>query len=300
MDGSLPRECSRRRPRGHHGRAAPHRCPRAPYAAAAPARRGAGRRCRRTVAQARTPATRRQLQGARHVQPHAVAADPGRRRRRRLRRQRRHRGGGGGTRARVPCEVFLPELASPAKRQVLADLGPRCSCTVRPTPTRWRPACNASRRPARCSCTPTTRPRSWPAPARWRPRSRTRPGLPDRVLVSVGGGGLVAGIAAWFAGRTRVEALEPRGAPTLHAALAAGEPVDVAVSGLAADAWARGASAPLPGRSASASSPPRTWSTMRPSAPRSASSGLICAGRRAGRGIAAGCAGLGHCPAFAT
>ncbi|MDP1648016.1 MAG: pyridoxal-phosphate dependent enzyme, partial [Rubrivivax sp.] len=56
------------------------------------------------------------------------------------------------------------------------------------------------------------------------------------VLVSVGGGGLIAGIAAWFAGRARVEALEPRGAPTLHAARAAGEPVDVAVSGLAADA----------------------------------------------------------------
>jgi threonine dehydratase len=61
-------------------------------------------------------------------------------------------------------------------------------------------------------------------------------GVPDRVLVSVGGGGLVAGIAAWFAGRSRVEALEPALAPTLHAARAAGAPVDVAVSGLAADA----------------------------------------------------------------
>jgi threonine dehydratase len=61
-------------------------------------------------------------------------------------------------------------------------------------------------------------------------------GVPDRVLVSVGGGGLVAGIAAWFAGRARVEALEPTLAPTLHAARAAGAPVDVAVSGLAADA----------------------------------------------------------------
>jgi threonine dehydratase len=61
-------------------------------------------------------------------------------------------------------------------------------------------------------------------------------GLPDRVLVSVGGGGLIAGVAAWFAGRTRVEALEPALAPTLHAARAAGRPVDVAVSGVAADA----------------------------------------------------------------
>jgi threonine dehydratase len=56
------------------------------------------------------------------------------------------------------------------------------------------------------------------------------------VLVSVGGGGLIAGVAAWFAGRTRVEAVEPVGAPTLHAARQAGRPVDVAVGGLAADA----------------------------------------------------------------
>ncbi len=61
-------------------------------------------------------------------------------------------------------------------------------------------------------------------------------GLPDRVLVSVGGGGLVGGIAAWCAGRCRVEALEPALAPTLHAARAAGRPVDVAVGGIAADA----------------------------------------------------------------
>ena len=60
-------------------------------------------------------------------------------------------------------------------------------------------------------------------------------GVPDSVLVSVGGGGLVAGIAAWFAGRSRVIALEPELAPTLFDARAAGAPVDVAVGGIAAD-----------------------------------------------------------------
>jgi threonine dehydratase len=60
-------------------------------------------------------------------------------------------------------------------------------------------------------------------------------GVPDRVLVSVGGGGLIAGIAAWFEGCTRVESMEPQTAPTLHAALAHGEPVAVEVSGIAAD-----------------------------------------------------------------
>ena len=53
--------------------------------------------------------------------------------------------------------------------------------------------------------------------------------------MSVGGGGLVGGIAAWCAGRCRVVALEPELAPTLFAARAAGTPVDVAVSGIAAD-----------------------------------------------------------------
>ncbi len=58
----------------------------------------------------------------------------------------------------------------------------------------------------------------------------------DTVLVAVGGGGLMAGIAAALEGRSRVVAVEPNGCPTLHAALAAGRPVDVEVSGVAADA----------------------------------------------------------------
>jgi threonine dehydratase len=45
----------------------------------------------------------------------------------------------------------------------------------------------------------------------------------DTVLVAVGGGGLIAGIATWFDGRTRIVAVETEGTPTLHAALAAGE-----------------------------------------------------------------------------
>jgi threonine dehydratase len=59
---------------------------------------------------------------------------------------------------------------------------------------------------------------------------------PDTILVAVGGGGLLAGIAAAVEGRARVVGVEPSTAPTLHAALAAGEPVPVEVSGVAADA----------------------------------------------------------------
>jgi threonine dehydratase len=57
----------------------------------------------------------------------------------------------------------------------------------------------------------------------------------DTVLVSVGGGGLMAGIAAALEGRSRVIAVEPERCPSLHAALEAGRPVDAPVSGVAAD-----------------------------------------------------------------
>ncbi|MFO1319210.1 MAG: threonine/serine dehydratase [Burkholderiales bacterium] len=57
----------------------------------------------------------------------------------------------------------------------------------------------------------------------------------DTVLVAVGGGGFIGGVAAWFEGRARVIAVEPETSCALHAALAAGQPVDVDVSGIAAD-----------------------------------------------------------------
>src|SRR5260370_4557297 len=56
----------------------------------------------------------------------------------------------------------------------------------------------------------------------------------DTLLVAVGGGGLIGGIAAWFAGRIKVVAVEPEGSPTLWAALAAGGPVDAKAGGSAA------------------------------------------------------------------
>lgn len=60
----------------------------------------------------------------------------------------------------------------------------------------------------------------------------------DTLLVAVGGGGLIGGIAAWFAGRVKVVAVESDGAPTLHAAFAAGRPVDAPTGGIAADSLA--------------------------------------------------------------
>ena len=60
----------------------------------------------------------------------------------------------------------------------------------------------------------------------------------DTLLVSVGGGGLIAGIAAWYAGRIKIIGVEPFASPTLTRALEAGHPVDADVGGLAADSLA--------------------------------------------------------------
>lgn len=60
----------------------------------------------------------------------------------------------------------------------------------------------------------------------------------DTLLVAVGGGGLIGGIAAWYAGAVRVVGVEPRGAPTLTDALQAGRPVDAEAGSIAADSLA--------------------------------------------------------------
>jgi threonine dehydratase len=60
----------------------------------------------------------------------------------------------------------------------------------------------------------------------------------DTLLVAVGGGGFIGGIAAWFAGRVRVIGVEPEAAPTLAFALSAGQPVDAPAGGVAADSLA--------------------------------------------------------------
>jgi threonine dehydratase len=60
----------------------------------------------------------------------------------------------------------------------------------------------------------------------------------DTLLVPVGGGGLIGGIAAWCRGRPKVVGVEPEGAPTLAAALEAGRPVDAPAGSIAADSLA--------------------------------------------------------------
>jgi threonine dehydratase len=60
----------------------------------------------------------------------------------------------------------------------------------------------------------------------------------DTLLVAVGGGGLIGGVAAWYSGRIKIVGVEPEAAPTLTSALQAGRPVDSAAGGIAADSLA--------------------------------------------------------------
>ena len=67
---------------------------------------------------------------------------------------------------------------------------------------------------------------------------RSGAAISTRCSYAVGGGGLIAGIAAWYAGRIKVIGVEPLASPTLTRAFEAGRPVDAEAGGLAADSLA--------------------------------------------------------------
>jgi len=135
----------------------------------------------------------------------------------------------------VRCEVFVPEASSRAKRAKLAELG----AFVEVVGASYAEALAASL--ARQAETGALLMHAYDqrevviGAATLAAEVEADAGVPDRALVSVGGGGLIAGVCAWFGGRCAIDALEPELAPTLFRARAAGRPVDVEVSGIAAD-----------------------------------------------------------------
>jgi threonine dehydratase len=136
----------------------------------------------------------------------------------------------------VRCEVFVPTVCSAAKQAKLRELG----ADVVVGGAVYAEALEACLTRQRETGALLTHAYDQPevvtgAGTLAREIERQGGGVPGSVLVSVGGGGLIAGIAAWFEDRTRIVALEPELAPTLYRARQAGEPVDVAVSGVAAD-----------------------------------------------------------------
>jgi threonine dehydratase len=139
---------------------------------------------------------------------------------------------------KVPAKIFVPSVASPAKIQQITDYG----ADLVVGGERYAEALAASE--------------SWVAQSGAMPihafdqietllgqgtvgleLESQAPHL-TTLLVAVGGGGLIAGIAAWYAGRIQIIGVEPEKAPTLTRALEAGRPVDAEAGGIAADSLA--------------------------------------------------------------
>jgi len=135
----------------------------------------------------------------------------------------------------VHCEVFVPTVSSAAKQARLRELGAQVVVTGAVYAEALE-ACLARQQETGALLTHAyDQPEVVTGAGTLAKEIEEQGGLPDAVLVSVGGGGLIAGIAAWFEDRTRVIALEPELAPTLYRAREVGQPVDVAVGGIAAD-----------------------------------------------------------------
>ncbi len=134
------------------------------------------------------------------------------------------------------AEIFVPEVSSPAKIARLRDY--RAAVTI--TGASYAEALIASQ--ARATETGALVVHAYDMPevvagqgTLGRELAEQAPDL-DTILVAVGGGGLIAGIAAWYAGKTRIIAIEPETCPTLYNARRAGRPVDITPGGVAMDA----------------------------------------------------------------
>lgn len=135
----------------------------------------------------------------------------------------------------VRCQVFLPGVSPEAKRARLRALGAEVIVVGELYPDALA-ACLARQQETGALLTHAyDQPEVVAGAGTLGVEIEAEGGLPDSVLVSVGGGGLIGGLAGWFEKRARVVALEPEKAPTLFRARAAGEPVDVDVGGIAAD-----------------------------------------------------------------
>jgi len=138
----------------------------------------------------------------------------------------------------VPCRIFVPEISSPAKVARIRA----CGAELTVGGERYADALAASE--AWADESGAMRVHAFDAVETMLGTGTLAKELEeqvdtfDTVLVAVGGGGLIGGIAAWFAGRKRVIGVEPEGAPTLERALAAGGLVDAPTGSIAADSLA--------------------------------------------------------------
>ncbi|MBV7395007.1 threonine/serine dehydratase [Mameliella sediminis] len=135
-----------------------------------------------------------------------------------------------------PAQIFVPEIAGPAKIALIERTG--ANLTV--VPGEYADALDMAKRyeDARGAMqvhaydAPLTVAGQGTLMREW-----DRQGLQaDTVLIAVGGGGLIAGALAWTQGARKIVAVEPASCNALQAGMQAGEPVDVPVSGVAANA----------------------------------------------------------------
>jgi threonine dehydratase len=137
----------------------------------------------------------------------------------------------------IPARIFVPTVSAPAKIERirrLADLvivGDRYADALEAA-ERWIAESGAM------SVHAYDHPRTILGQATLALELDEQAGPVDTVLVPVGGGGLIAGVASYFAGGARVIGVEPEGAPTLARARAAGAPVDAPAGSIAVDALA--------------------------------------------------------------
>lgn len=138
----------------------------------------------------------------------------------------------------VPATIFVPKVASPAKIEQIRAYG----ATLKIVGERYADALVASVAFAQASGALPIHAYDQIETLQGQATvglefERDAPAL-DALLVAVGGGGLIGGVAAWLQGRTRVIGVEPELAPTLTRALEAGAPVDAPAGGIAADSLA--------------------------------------------------------------
>ena len=144
----------------------------------------------------------------------------------------------------VHAEIFVPEIASAAKVQRLRDFGAEISQTGATYAEALAAAQARQRETGALSVHAYDEAAVLAGQGTLAREFDAQIADLDTVLVAVGGGGLIGGIAAWYADagqgvrasdRTRIVGVEPVACPTLHTALSAGAPVDVQVGGIAAD-----------------------------------------------------------------
>ncbi len=134
------------------------------------------------------------------------------------------------------ARIYVPEMAGPAKIELIRDSG----ADLQVVPGAYANALEQAR--AYEAETGAAQVHAYDAPAtvigqgtcfsEWQAQGLEA----DTVIIAVGGGGLISGALAWFQGTKKIIAVEPETSCALHAALAAGAPLDVEVSGVAANA----------------------------------------------------------------